>query len=231
MPLATAPPALTDPGATPDRSDRTTFSARAIALDDFRKNTHIPELRLALANVRLNADGAFTDAGTASAQAAIATAQASTSTANAVASAASAGASVWVSGTTYAIDNVRYSPLNGRVYRRITTGAGATDPSADGTNWKGIDTSPIVVVNATAAATAITYSHYIMTNAAACTLTLPLSPASGDTVWTTFTNGLATNVIGCNGQTIMGIAGDMTVDSTAGLTVQLRFCNSSWRLI
>jgi hypothetical protein len=45
------------------------------------------------------------------------------------------GAVAWVSGTTYAIGNVRYSPINFLAYRRKTAGAGVTDPSLDATNW------------------------------------------------------------------------------------------------
>jgi hypothetical protein len=51
---------------------------------------------------------------------------------------AAAGAlanAVWVSGTTYAIGDVRYSPVDFLVYRRKTVGAGTTDPSLDATNW------------------------------------------------------------------------------------------------
>lgn len=46
-----------------------------------------------------------------------------------------AGAIAWVSGTTYAIGNMRYSPINFLAYRRKTAGAGTTDPSLDTTNW------------------------------------------------------------------------------------------------
>ena len=65
---------------------------------------------------------------------------AANSAANALASENAANAasnsSVWVSGTTYAIGNVRYSPINFLSYRRKTAGAGTTDPSADSTNWQ-----------------------------------------------------------------------------------------------
>jgi len=69
-----------------------------------------------------------------------------------------------------------------------------------------------------------------LTNVAATTVTLPASPASGDTVWITVTNGLTTNVIARNGQSIMGVAEDMTIDN-ANATVELRFVNSSWRCV
>ncbi len=53
----------------------------------------------------------------------------------AAAAAASSGAVAWVSGTTYVVGDVRWSPVDFKSYRRKTNGAGATDPSADGTNW------------------------------------------------------------------------------------------------
>lgn len=79
---------------------------------------------------------ATTQVGLATAQANIATTQASAASNSALLAASYAGAAVWVTGTTYAIGDVRYSTLNQKVYRRITAGAGSTDPSLDSTNWK-----------------------------------------------------------------------------------------------
>ena len=53
--MPTAPATLTAAPTSPDRSDRATFSARAVALDDWTKNTHIPELQAAMDNVYANA--------------------------------------------------------------------------------------------------------------------------------------------------------------------------------
>ena len=92
-------------------------------------------------------------------------------------------------------------------------------------------TALVVAIVALATQTAAAGTHYVMTNAAVCTLTLPAAPASGDTVWVTFTNGLAKNTIASNGKTIMALAEDMTVDLTAGLTVELRYVNTDWRLV
>lgn len=89
----------------------------------------------------------------------------------------------------------------------------------------------VVSVVAGTTQTAVAGSHYILTNVAATTVTLPATPASGDTVWVTWTNSLATNVIARNGQTIMGLSEDMTLDASTNGTVQLRFVNSSWRLL
>lgn len=44
--------------------------------------------------------------------------------------------SEWVSGTTYPAGQIVYSNVDGREYRRITAGAGTTDPSSDPTNWE-----------------------------------------------------------------------------------------------
>lgn len=49
---------------------------------------------------------------------------------------AAANVTAWVSGTTYAVGNVRYSPITFLSYRRKTAGAGTTDPSVDSTNWQ-----------------------------------------------------------------------------------------------
>lgn len=101
----------------------------------------------------------------------------------------------------------------------------------DGTNagWYALG-GPVTVVSGTTQ-TAVAGNHYILTNVASSTVTLPASPASGDTVWVTWANSLATNVIARNAQTIMGDASDMTLDASTNGTVQLRFVNSSWRLM
>lgn len=44
--------------------------------------------------------------------------------------------SEWVSGTTYPAGQIVYSNVDGREYKRITAGAGTTDPSSDTTNWE-----------------------------------------------------------------------------------------------
>lgn len=69
------------------------------------------------------------------ADATAAAADADAAEAAAIAATAAANAELWVSGTTYAIGDVVYSPINLQSYRRVTNGAGTTDPSADATNW------------------------------------------------------------------------------------------------
>lgn len=46
-----------------------------------------------------------------------------------------AAAPMWTN-TTYAVGDVRWSPVTYLIYRRITIGGGALDPSADPTNWQ-----------------------------------------------------------------------------------------------
>jgi hypothetical protein len=59
-------------------------------------------------------------------------------TATATAASFAAQAQIWVSGTTYTQNNYRTSPINALPYRRLTNGAGTTDPSLDTTNWKAV---------------------------------------------------------------------------------------------
>jgi|CXWL01.1.fsa_nt_gi hypothetical protein len=65
---------------------------------------------------------------------------------NALAAAGAFDADLWVSGTTYAIGDLTWSPIDYAVYRRITNGAGTTDPSADATNWAAVISVPTSTV-------------------------------------------------------------------------------------
>lgn len=139
----------------PSRTDPATFSTKSDALLGALA-TFVTETNTVAGECVSNAATATTQAGLATtngaAQVSLATAQVSLATAQVVlattqatnsansataaaASVIAAGATLWVSGTTYAIGNARYSPLNGQTYRRLTAGAGTTDPSADSTNW------------------------------------------------------------------------------------------------
>lgn len=93
-------------------------------------------------------------------------------------------------------------------------------------------TGTVVSIDSAAAITATAGQHIVCTNASAVTVTLPASPATGDTVWLTPGNGRTDNVIARNGNNIMGLAENMTVDN-ANTTVQLRYINASlgWRLV
>lgn len=64
-----------------------------------------------------------------------ATAAAQSASASAALAQAASTAIAWVSGTTYTAGLVRYSLINGQNYRRLTNGAGTTDPANDASNW------------------------------------------------------------------------------------------------
>lgn len=93
--MPTVVPTLTDAPTSPDRSDRATFTARSIALDNWRKNQNVPEMRTVLANVYANAVEVYNNADVVQAdrilaQAAAAAVAAQSPVANAAAAAVSA---------------------------------------------------------------------------------------------------------------------------------------------
>ena len=92
------------------------------------------------------------------------------------------------------------------------------------------DTIIVSVSGTTQTATA--GNHYVLTNVATTTLTLPASPVSGDIIWVTPTNGLSTNIIARNGNKIMGLSEDMIIDNP-DCTIRLRYINSTvgWRIV
>lgn len=108
-----------------------TFNADAYAWAVFMAGTHQTELDALVTAV----DADAVAAAASEVAAALSETAAAASEAAAAASAATAGAVLWVSGTTYAVGAQVYSPVTYLTYRRIIAGAGATDPSADATNW------------------------------------------------------------------------------------------------
>lgn len=139
MPIA--PNTITDPGLSPDRSDRATFTARSIALDNWKKNQNVPEMRTVLANVYANAlevnatalvvqaDRILVQAGAA----AVAAQSPVSSAAAAALSATQAGAYATLAQATNPDSPVRLNP------REIT--ANITIPSA----YNAESTGPIVI--------------------------------------------------------------------------------------
>lgn len=158
----------------PSRADPATFSSKSDALLGALA-TFVTETNTVAGECVSNAATATTQAGLATTngaaqvslataqvvlateQVALATTQATNSANSATASANSAlvaGAIAWVSGTTYAIGDTRYSPIDFQTYRRTTSGAGTTDPSADSANWtKALVAGVTSVTNATTATT------------------------------------------------------------------------------
>jgi len=74
--------------------------------------------------------------------------------------------------------------------------------------------------------TAVAGNHYVLTNVAATTVTLPATPTAGDLVWVTVGNGLTTNVVARNGSNIQSLAEDLTLNA-AYAAVQMRYINST----
>jgi hypothetical protein len=162
MTITALPPA-------PSRGDPATFSAKSDAL--------LGALDLFVTETNSTAATAVAAASTATTQAGYATSQATASQNSALA----AGAVAWVTGTTYAIGDVRFSPVNLQTYRRKTAGAGATDPSADATNWQ-VLTGTMNQVKAALAANNIdlsTANYFSKTIAAITTLTVSNTPGAG----------------------------------------------------
>lgn len=85
----------------------------------------------------------------------------------------------------------------------------------------------VTTITATTGTAVAGYLH-VCTNGSATTLTLPASPAAGDLVAAVFTNALATNVLGRNGQPIQTTASDKTLSGyTAGTITVWRYVDST----
>lgn len=99
--------------------------------------------------------------------------------------------------------------------------------TTDGTNtsWAPAGSLTLNVVTGTTQ-TAAANNHYVLTNVAATTVTLPATPSAGDIIWVTVGNGLTTNVLARNGNNIQSIAEDCTLNSNYA-AVQLRYINST----
>jgi hypothetical protein len=124
-PLPTPPSRSTDPANFAIEAD-----AFIAALPEFQTDANAQAAYL---------DGLADDVTADVAAAAASAADALESEVNAAASAASASfaadVSAWVSGATYTVGTCVFSLIDFQTYRRITNGAGTTDPSADATNW------------------------------------------------------------------------------------------------
>ena len=209
----TAPTAITAlSGITPpSTADTINFDPRADALLGALPTLLAQENALATVNYN-NAQSAQSDALLAQTAAGNAASAAATAV-------AASGAAAWVSGATYSVGAAAYDPNNRLVYRRLIAGAGTIPPSADGTNWIGVDYGLIVIEVLTTTHTATAGTHCILKNVAATTVTMPPAPVTGDQVWVTVDNGLTTNVINFNGRPHM----DRTWASDPTMTLNNRF--------
>jgi hypothetical protein len=91
-------------------------------------------------------------------------------------------------------------------------------------------TTPVITQNVQVISgntTAVASRTYVFT--ASLTLTLPASPTAGDWVAVSNRSGTSTPVIGRNGQNIMGLAEDMTVNNTSvGFTLVFADATRGW---
>jgi VCBS repeat-containing protein len=212
--MPTVPPTIDTPPTAPSRTSPSTFATLADAWVAWLE-AEAPDIGTACTAAYTNASEAYASA------------------LNAQSAAAGVSAALWVSGTTYAIGDVRRSPANGYPYRRLTAGAGTTDPSADPTNWviAAVFYPAFSVVSATSVS-ANAWWHYQLENASATTVTLPASPSVGDCIWVTVANGRVDNVLNRNTKNIMSLAENMTLNDP-NATIQLRYTGATkgWRIV
>ncbi len=130
------------------------------------------------------------------------------------------------SATTTVSVSAATAPTSGQVLTATSSTAATWQTPAAGSGMPSV--SVVTLTTQTAAAN----THYILTNVAATTVTLPASPSDGDIVWITVANGLSTNLIGRNAKSINGLAEDMTIDAPYG-TVMLRYIDATrmWRTV
>lgn len=231
-----APIPSTPLGPVPTTADPANFDSRADAFLAALP-TYQTELDALGTNVYNNAVDAYNSAAASAASAATSTAQAAISTANATAAAASAGATTWANtGATYAIGDLKRSPLNGRIYRRLTaSNAGTTDPSVDTTNWAPYSIEAIWIIK-TGNHTAIVGDAILAdTSGGAFTITLPPTPVFNDTIpIADYAGTFAANklTIARNGSNINGLAENMDTD-VAWLSFKLVYSGPTmgWRTI
>jgi hypothetical protein len=118
-------------------------------------------------------------------------------------------------------------------------GVAYTFPAADGTSgyvlttngtgtlsWSIIAGLPTMNIVSGTTQAAVKNNQYVLTNAAATTVTLPATPAAGDTVYVTVANNLTTNVVARNGSNIMSLAQNLTLDGLYA-AVQLRYADAT----
>jgi len=73
---------------------------------------------------------------------------------------------------------------------------------------------------------------YVFETSTAYTLTLPLNPTNGDSIQISNRSNIAGNILGRNGELIMGSANDLTLDlATASFTLTYAGGNQGWVLI
>jgi hypothetical protein len=132
--------------------------------------------------------------------------------------------------TTYTNGQLLIGNTTGNTLTKATLTAGTGISITNGTGSITITSTatgtPTLNVVTGTTQTAVASNHYVLTNVAATTVTLPATPTAGDVVWVTVGNGLTTNVVARNGSNIQSLAEDLTLNA-AYAAVQMRFINST----
>ncbi len=148
--MANIPPTITPAPEGPQRGDRATFAGRVDAFITWMIAA-VAQFGTLAANVYANAVEAYTQATAAASSAAAAKVAADSAL-------TTAGITGWVSGTTYAKYAKVFSPITFKAYVRKVAGAGATDPSADTTNWGDAGGAALLVFKDIGTANTLDYS-------------------------------------------------------------------------
>lgn len=127
-------------------------------------------------------------------------------------------------GATGTLDHIQLTtaaPSGVTVETKTTTGVSAAGSVTSVSIGQTSDTGAVnlrIVPNYVTANVALAQANslYIFdSTTTAYTVTLPASPTLGDSIKISNRGGLATNVLGANGNSIMGTAADLTIDNTA----------------
>jgi hypothetical protein len=112
---------------------------------------------------------------------------------------------------------------------KVASTAFVQNAIANVNSTSGIPTASIVTGTTQAA---VAGAHYILTNAAATTVTLPASATLGGNLWITVANGRVDNVVARNGLNIMKLAENLTLDDPYA-RILLRYVDATngWRII
>ena len=221
--MPTSPTPIAALPTPPSRDDSANFATRGDAflgaLPTFRTETNA-----VATNVYNNAVEADADAVAAAASALAAANSASAANASAQAAAIATNISGWVSGTSYTVGQAVYSPITFLTYRRITNGAGTTDPSADATNWQLIS-GTVTSVAVSGGTTGLTTSGGPVSTTGTITLAGILGAANGGTGVSAV--GASGNVLTSDGSTWVSAAPpglpQLSVATSTSVTAQAGF--------
>ena len=132
--------------------------------------------------------------------------------------------------TTYTNGQLLIGNTTGNTLTKATLTAGTGISITNGTGSITIASSvnglPTMNVVTGTTQTAVAGNQYVLTNAAATTVTLPASPSAGDTVYVTVANSLTTNSVARNGNKIMSLSEDLTLNAPYA-SAQLRYVDAT----